>query len=69
VKTLINNKEGLDIDNLENDIRALKTRMEQDSSIYTSTARFFKIEKNVTLIKEIKQATDAFFKPPPNKSK
>ncbi|MDP3560405.1 MAG: hypothetical protein Q8R79_08690 [Legionellaceae bacterium] len=63
-KTLIEDKKAQGISNIDNDIRALQTRMEQDKSIYSSTARFFKIGKNVMVIKDIKEASKDFTKKP-----
>ena len=60
VTGLINNRKANGIEDLQHEIRALEHRMEQDAVIHTSTARFFKIARNVTVIKEIRAASKAY---------
>lgn len=57
-KTLIHDKANNPAIDLNREIRSLLVRIKNDPDIYRSTARFFKNDSNVTVVKEITQLSE-----------
>jgi hypothetical protein len=64
VKDLINKKNSMNITDVESEIRLIQHYIENDSDIYRSTARFFGLERNVTIVREVKEVANELLKKP-----
>jgi hypothetical protein len=60
IKQLIEYKRKNEIADIDSEIRLIKNRVENDPDVYRSTAKFFGLKNNVTVVKDIQRATHEF---------
>ena len=64
VKHLIKKKDSMKVTDVESEIRLIQHYVENDPALYRSTARFFGLKRNVSLVQEVKKVGKEFLKRP-----